>query len=364
MRLPHNRAIDFNSPPEIGELMWADILDDNERPELRKKRPVVIISYWQVADGMVMVIPCSSREPPLVVPSYKVAKRIDGRTLWIRFDHVAVIPMSRLTPDENEIQKLDAVDILAIKRLVLQRQDVNSDIATHDLTRQDIAALAYRKKELKHFERLLSDETFFAEQGEQTGKRDEALWQAFFERNPWIFGYGLRYAFMTGLDDRNLEQVVKGFDVAGPGKRADAVLKTHAHLSSLAFVEIKRHSVDLLARRQYRAGVWAPSEDVAGGVAQCHEVLRAAGHALGERLRPTDESGNPTGEDVFQVHPRTFLVVGRLSEFESNHGPNAAKFRSFETFRRNLHQPEIVTYDELLFRARFIVGSQEHAASR
>lgn len=250
------------------------------------------------------------------------------------------------------------------KRLVSERQDLVIDVATNEVTQQDIVALAYRKQELAHFERLLSDDTFFAEQGERTGKRDEALWQAFFERNPWIFGHGLSYAFMTGLDDRKLEQVVKGFDVAGPGKRADAVLKTHAHLSSLAFVEIKRHNVALLARRPYRAGVWAPSEDVAGGVAQCHEVVRAAGEALEERLRPTDEWGDPTGEDVFQVHPRAFLVVGRLSEFEGDHGPNAAKFRSFEAFRRNLHQPEILTYDELLYRARFIVDAQAHAASR
>jgi hypothetical protein len=36
-----------------------------------------------------------------------------------------------------------------------------------------------------------------------------------------------------------------------------------------------------------------------------------------------------------------------------------AKFRSFELFRRNLHEPEIVTYDELLARAEWHVEIAE-----
>ena len=41
-----------------------------------------------------------------------------------------------------------------------------------------------------------------------------------------------------------------------------------------------------------------------------------------------------------------------------------SRYRSFETFRRNLHQPEILTFDELLYRARFIVDSQSHPVNR
>lgn len=244
------------------------------------------------------------------------------------------------------------------RRLVSARKDLVIDVATNEITQQDIVALAYRKQELAYFERLLVDEEYFTSEKERTGKRSEALWQAFFERNPWIFGHGLAYAFMTGLDDRKLEQVVAGFDVAGPGKRVDGLLKTHAHLSSLAFVEVKRHDTPLVRPSPYRPGVWSASDELAGGVAQCHETVRAAGEKLGERLHPVDAQGDPTGEELFNVQPRAFLVVGQLSDFRTDAGPNAQKFRCFEAFRRNLHQPEILTFDELLYRARFIVDTQ------
>ncbi|TXM64829.1 DUF4263 domain-containing protein [Methylobacterium sp. WL12] len=270
-------------------------------------------------------------------------------------------------PEKRVIRHRDLMQVSLTpeqaRRLVSARKDLVIDVATHEVTQQDIIALAYRKQELSLFERLLGDQAFFAEEKARTGKRDEALWQTFFERNPWIFGHGLAYAFMTGLDDRKLEQVVAGFDVAGPGKRADGLLKTHAHLSSLAFVEVKRHDTPLVRPSPYRPGVWSASEELAGGVAQSHETVRSAGEKLGERLRPVDSLGDPTGEDLFNVQPRAFLVVGQLSEFRTNAGPNIQKFRCFEAFRRNLHQPEILTFDELLHRARFIVDAQSASAA-
>lgn len=52
-------------------------------------------------------------------------------------------------------------------------------------------------------------------------------------------------------------------------------------------------------------------------------------------------------------------MIGSLGEFDTAHGPNKAKFRSFELFRRNVRRPEIITFDELLHRARFIVEHED-----
>lgn len=57
--------------------------------------------------------------------------------------------------------------------------------------------------------------------------------------------------------------------------------------------------------------------------------------------------------------PNSFLVVGSLQEFVSEHGVNQERFRSFELYRRNLTAPEIITFDELFERARFIVKLSE-----
>lgn len=227
-------------------------------------------------------------------------------------------------------------------------------IAENEVTERDVIALGYRRKQLARFERLLEDPTYFSE--ETKDRLPEAVWQAFFEANPWVFGYGLSYIFMESLAERQLEQTIRGFSLTESGKRADALMKTRAEVSSLCFVEIKRHDTELLLSRPYRSGVWAASSELTGGIAQVQETIRAAIRTLSAQFRPKDESGDPTGEEIYGFEPRSYLVIGRLSEFIGEHGVNEEKFRSFETFRRNVRQPEIITFDELLHRARFIVN--------
>jgi hypothetical protein len=99
--------------------------------------------------------------------------------------------------------------------------------------------------------------------------------------------------------------------------------------------------------------------ELSGSVAQCQETLRAASEVLDTHHRFTDEQGNPTGQELMSVQPKSFLVIGNLSQFQSEHGVNSARYRAFEDFRRNLRQPEILTFDELYERARFIVDHAE-----
>ena len=61
------------------------------------------------------------------------------------------------------------------------------------------------------------------------------------------------------------------------------------------------------------------------------------------------------------VQPRSFLVVGSLGQFKTEKGVNASRYQAFEGFRRNLRQPEIITFDELYERARFIVEHTENS---
>ena len=181
------------------------------------------------------------------------------------------------------------------------------------------------------------------------------MWQKFFEANTWIFGYGLTYQFLAQLDERKLEQIVRGRDLTAAGKRSDAIMKSRGIISSLCFVEIKRHDTPLLERNQYRADVWPPSAELAGGVAQVQTTVHAAIETLGHKLSPADDAGDPTGEILFNIEPRSCLVIGSLEQFQTDRGINVPKFRSFELYRRHTWRPEIITFDELLERARFIV---------
>lgn len=215
-----------------------------------------------------------------------------------------------------------------------------------NVTDRDIVALKYRKDQLSVFEQMLESDS------------SELEWQAFFERNPWIFGYGLNYVFMTGLDEKKLEQVVASYSFKEHTKRTDALLKTRGAISSLCLVEIKKANTKLLDSKSYREEVWPVSEDLRGGVAQCHKTAMKLMKSLFGKEDMKNDTGDPTGEIVFSYIPKSFLVIGDLSEFVTENGVNMDKFSSFEFYRKNTSNPEIITYDELYQRACFIVNDQ------
>lgn len=237
--------------------------------------------------------------------------------------------------------------------------DRNEEVVTEALksrvTKADIVAVGYRRQQLDTFARLLDDRLYFENEC-ATFASAEALWQNFFERNTWMFGYGLGYLFVSALNDSKLEQVVRGASVSSYGKRADGVMKTRGAVSNLCFIEIKRHDTLLLASKPYRSGCWSPSSELSGAVAQVQGTVHAAVEAIGAKFTGLNEDGFPTGEEVFNVQPKSYLVIGSLNQFIGEHGLSQEQAKSFELFRRSTSAPEIITFDELYERARFVVN--------
>ena len=245
------------------------------------------------------------------------------------------------------------------RRLFAQNQEIFASLARSEITKEDVVALGYRKRQLSVFENLLSDEEYFEDIQKRKDKTVEGLWQEFFEKNAWIFGYGLSYLHLSGLDEKKLEQVISGYSLSTHGKRVDALMKTKGLISSLCFVEIKTHETSLLEPKPYRSGCWAVSRDLSGAVAQVQGTVASAVESIRTKINPKNELGEPTDEELFNLEPRSFLVVGTLGEFVTDKGTNDDKFRSFELFRRSLRNPEIITFDELYERAKFIVQTHE-----
>ncbi len=229
-------------------------------------------------------------------------------------------------------------------------------LITNDESARDVVAVAHRRAQVEHFRRLLEDDDFFDSQV-LPGRGPEGVWQAFIEHNPWILGLSLGGQLLTKVDDRRLERVVVGSSIAGPGKRADAVMRTAGRIRSMAFAEIKHHRTELLSK-EYRSGCWAPSEHLAGGVAQVHGTVQRATMAIGERLAAKEVDGSEIpGDFTYLFRPRSFLILGSLDELTgARGGDNTDKIQSFELFRRHLQQPEILTFDELLARAEWLVS--------
>lgn len=241
--------------------------------------------------------------------------------------------------------------------LVEGRDNLIKQIVESDIRSEDLVAIGYRKKQLEYFEKMLTNQEYFDMIKRKKGCTTEAIWQKFFEKNTWIFGYGLGYIFMTNLEGKKLEQVVKGYDLQSFGKRADGVMKSRGAISNLCFIEIKTHDTKLLANKQYRKDCWAPSTEVSGALSQVRVTVDTAMRNLEQELRLTDDEGNPTDEELFNYKPKSYLVVGNLDEVITDYGVNKSKLKSFELFRNNISDIEIITFDELYERAKFIVAN-------
>jgi hypothetical protein len=233
------------------------------------------------------------------------------------------------------------------------------------LTERDVQMLVDRRGALEHFERLLNEDGFVeAEQARLALLGVEAVWQDFFESNPWIFGYGLTLVACEALDEHGLEAISSGANIfTGGGKRIDAAMRTRGVIQSVVFVEIKKHSTELLMRRQYREpDVYQASRELSGAVAQVQKTARKAVRQLEDLHR----MHTPEGEFEYElstIEPRKVVVIGNMNEVAPDGNVNVEKMASFELFRRSQLGVEILTFDELLERTRYIVETGESADS-
>lgn len=234
-----------------------------------------------------------------------------------------------------------------------------------DITEHDVQMLVDRRQTLEHFERLLTESAFVeAERGRLGLKGIEALWQRFFEDNPWIFGYGLTLVSCDAISEKGLEVITTGANVfTGGGKRIDAAMRTRGFIQSLLFAEIKRHDTELLMAQQYREpDVYQVSKEVSGAVAQVQKTT----HKAIRDLQNLHRQSTPAGDFEFEVStivPRQVVIIGHLSELAPDGAINVEKMTSFELFRRSQLGTEVLTFDEVLARARFIVESGEAATA-
>jgi len=182
-------------------------------------------------------------------------------------------------------------------------------------------------------------------------RQGEQWWEDFFKRNTWIFGYGLNYKFLSTLQ---AQPSYGGTGVNGAGmQKGDFLQRTEAFLRFTVLVEIKKPGTDLLGNKKYRNGAWELHEELTGGVSQLHA-----------NCRTWEKEGSETEANLeaflrqrtFTVQPKAILVIGHTNQLT-----DASQRNTFELFRRNLVNPEILTFDELYERAKFIVESTKDA---
>lgn len=177
--------------------------------------------------------------------------------------------------------------------------------------------------------------------------KDETWWQNFFSNNKWIFGYGLNYQIQHAVQE---QPNYGGINVTGSGgQRGDFLQRTAANVGFTVLMEIKKPVTALLHSTQHRNGAWRASDELSGGVAQL-QTNSLTWEVEGSRTND-NRDGVEDRQNAFTVHPKSILIIGNTSQLDTRD-----KKSSFELFRRNLKNPEVLTFDELLERARFIVA--------
>lgn len=271
--------------------------------------------------------------------------RADGQMTINRFqaaqmkEFVSIISSLDLRDARKTRISLDNIHIGALGALLTSTKGAAlvRELATSPELHKDIYAVAAKRSALAEFETNL------------ISKLSELQWQKFFEENSWIFGHGLNYIFLNKVD-RRLETQTTGSAFDRPGKKADGLMLTRAEVSQYVLVEIKKNNTNLLRETDYRSGCWGVSDELSNAVTQIQKtVFDFTRNRFQDHLK--DNDGNTTGRVVYSVEPRSFLVIGNLSQLAANDD----KIACFELYRRNIRAPEILTFDELFQRAKCIV---------
>jgi hypothetical protein len=178
---------------------------------------------------------------------------------------------------------------------------------------------------------------------------NEADWQRFFEQNTWIFGYGLSYRFLSTVQN---QPHYGGMNVSGKGdQRGDFLMTSEAAKRFTVLVEIKKPTAPLTDSKTYRNDAWRISIELAGAVAQIQTNCRMW------EIEGANSPANFEGlneKSIYTTQPKGFVIIGLTSDLKDRHQRN-----SFEIFRRNLINPEVITFDELLERAQHLLLNEE-----
>jgi hypothetical protein len=248
----------------------------------------------------------------------------------------------------DEIVKVDSDRKLIIERLLAENygKEVWEELIQKDpdlATKLSDAKLYFnRKNALQVFKSNLDSKN-----------DDESFWQYFFKNNTWIFGYGLNYQFLDILKD---QPIYGGVNYTGNGtQRGDYLTFTRGFIRFTVLVEIKTPETLLFTYKNNRVeknrnGSCLLSRYILGGVSQVQINCKT----WSEYSQLKVNAAKLERDNCYTVQPKGILIVGNTSELQGDEG----MVNTFEEYRRNIFNPEIITFDELYERAKYIVENR------
>jgi hypothetical protein len=168
----------------------------------------------------------------------------------------------------------------------------------------------------------------------------EEYWHAFFKANPQILALALPNQVLLIGD----KCYVGGKTWENIGGNIVDFLYANRQTKNVTLVEIKTPTTPLLGS-EYRNGVFAPSDQLAGSIVQVFNYRSSL-------LKNFYSLSGADGRGGIEAHnPQCLVVVGNLETARLS----AAQRSSFDLFRYGLAQCTVVTYDELFGKVQDVV---------
>ena len=176
---------------------------------------------------------------------------------------------------------------------------------------------------------------------------DEELWQGLLTEQEFV----LEQIFHVPIFVIKSKAYMGGKNALNKGRGVVDFLIKNNITNSVGLVEIKTPKTDLLTT-EYRNGIYNVSSELSGAVMQVlnnREFLAKERNAL--------LSGDAIEAEAFD--PKCVVIIGHAK----NELKDRNKLKSFELFRRQLSDVEVITYDELFNRTKRLVQTLEGVAN-
>lgn len=182
----------------------------------------------------------------------------------------------------------------------------------------------------------------------------EGVWHHFLKENDWILGLNIGGCYLSEIVD---EAKVGMEDSTGSGSpRVDFL----GYTDYMTLIELKTPETPLFKTSRgngSRANTWEFSNEFISGISQCLGQKSSFDESYKTKEIISNEGVYVSKQRVYNKDAKMVFIIGcRNLQFPHDGNPdNMAKSNTFELFRRNNRNLEILTYDELFERTYFSV---------
>lgn len=226
----------------------------------------------------------------------------------------------------NTIEEFSDADKNAIKDL-FDKLSLTTDFLTKDALAKtkEIVDVKYIQETLKQFKDLMKLKT--------DGESLEKQWQEFLRDNSWIFSS----IFAQPVILYKREAYVGGKTIDNKNGKFNDFLIKNSLSDNVSFLEIKTHKTKMLENTAYRGeDVFSATKDLTGSVVQ---VLNQRDNFQKEFYATKVKSKGKGNFETF--NSKCVVLIGSTKDLDEN------QRYSFELFRSNSRDVEILTFDEL-----------------